>query len=216
MSRVRNLKGQQFGHLTVIERAGSNKRGRATWLCRCKCGKEIIVLGDSLLRKQRSCGCTRSDFLKSFNTQTKTTHGMRYTRLYKEWRGMKNRCFSAKWKDYHNYGGRGITVCEEWKDSFETFRDWALANGYQDNLTIDRIDVNGNYEPSNCRWATVKQQANNTRNSHYIEYNGKTQTIKQWADEFGLNYNTLYSRLTTQKWSVEKALTSPPFSKRGN
>lgn len=127
---------------------------------------------------------------------------------------MINRCSSVGWKSYKNYGGRGIQVCPEWKASFEVFRDWALANGYQDDLTLDRKDVNGNYEPSNCRWATKKQQANNTRKSLYLEFNGEVKTAKEWADELGLNYNTLYSRITTKGWSVEKALTTPPFSKR--
>ena len=127
---------------------------------------------------------------------------------------MINRCTCECWRDYKNYGGRGITVCPEWKESFESFRDWALANGYQDNLTLDRIEVNGNYEPSNCRWATVKQQANNTRSSRYLEFNGEVKTVKEWADELGLNYRTLYSRITTKGWSIEKALTTPPFSKR--
>ena len=121
---------------------------------------------------------------------------------------MKNRCTCESWEHFNNYGGRGITVCDEWKNSFEAFRDWAIANGYQDDLTIDRIDVNGNYEPSNCRWATNKEQCNNTRKTVYLEYQGKRQSIKQWADELGINYNTLYSRLTTKKWSVEKALST--------
>ena len=134
---------------------------------------------------------------------------MRHTRLYKEWRAMKNRCSCSTWEDYGNYGGRGITVCEEWEKSFEAFRDWAIANGYRDDLTLDRKNVNGNYEPSNCRWATLKEQANNTRKSRYIEYKGERKTIRQWADETGINYQTLYSRITTKKWSIEKALTTP-------
>lgn len=213
MSKVKDLTGQRFGALFVVERAGSNASGKATWLCDCDCGKTIIVVGNKL-RRQKSCGCQRRAFLSEFNKMTKTTHGMRYTRLYKIWRSMKNRCSCSSWEDYKNYGGRGITVCDEWKESFESFRDWAFANGYSDGLSIDRIDVNGNYEPSNCRWATVKQQANNTRSNLYLEFNGEVKTAKEWADELGLNYNTLYSRITTKGWSVEKALTTPPFSKR--
>lgn len=214
MSKVNDLTGKRFGRLTVAERAGSNKRGRATWLCNCDCGKTIIAAGSDLIHKQRSCGCQRTDFLEAFNKETKTTHGMRNTRLYREWRAMINRCSSEVWKDYKNYGGRGIIVCPEWASSFESFRDWALANGYQDDLTLDRIRVNGNYEPSNCRWATTKQQANNKRQSLYLEFNGEVKTAKEWADELGLNYSTLYSRITTKGWSIEKALTTPPFSKR--
>ena len=214
MSRIHDLTGQKFGRLTVVERAGSNARGRATWRCACDCGNSLVVVGSDLLTKQTSCGCQRRETLAKFNAETKTTHGMRYTRLYKEWRSMKNRCYCDSWEDYGNYGGRGIVVCPEWRDNFEAFRDWALVNGYQDNLTLDRVNVNGNYEPSNCRWATRKQQANNTRRSLYLEYNGEVKTAKEWADALGLNYNTLYSRITTKGWSIEKALTTPPVSKR--
>jgi hypothetical protein len=215
MSKVHDLTGQRFGMLTVVERSGSNTRGRATWQCRCDCGNDVIVVGSDLIsNKSTSCGCKRSASLSAFNKETKTSHGMRYTRLYREWRSMKNRCSCENWEDYGNYGGRGITVCPEWADSFEAFRDWALANGYRDDLTLDRRDVDGNYEPSNCRWATQAQQANNKRNSRYLEYNGEVKTVKEWADELGLNYSTLYSRITTKGWSTEKALTTPPFSKR--
>lgn len=214
MSKVNDLTGRRFGRLTVVERAGSNARGRATWLCLCDCGRTLVVAGTDLLQRQTSCGCQRSEFLSAFNVETKTTHGMRHTRLYKEWLSMKNRCYCENWEDYGNYGGRGIEVCSEWRNGFEAFRDWALANGYRDDLTLDRVNVNGNYGPSNCRWATRKQQANNTRRSLYLEFNGEVKTAKEWADELGLNYNTLYSRITTKGWSVEKALTTPPFNKR--
>ena len=139
----------------------------------------------------------------------RTRHGETGTRLYWTWHGMKARCFNPRESHFTDYGGRGITVCAEWL-SFEGFRDWALANGYADNLTIDRIDVNGNYEPNNCRWATTVEQANNTRRNHKITFNGKTQNIKQWADELGINYYTLHSRITKSKWDVEKALSKKP------
>lgn len=213
MSKVNNLTNRRFGLLTVIERAGSNARGRATWLCRCDCGELIVVSGNDLIQRQRSCGCQRRKALARFNKETKTTHGMRNTRLYKEWRSMMNRCNAKSGKDYKNYAGRGITVCQEWRTSFENFRDWAHSAGYQDNLTLDRIDVNGNYDPSNCRWATLKEQANNTRSNLYLEFRGERKTAKQWADELGINYNTLHSRITTKGWSVERALTTPPFHK---
>lgn len=209
MSKVRDLTGQKFGRLTVLERAGSNAHGRATWLFRCDCGKTVIAVGSDLIQRQKSCGCQRVDFLSEFNKNEKTTHGMRYTRLYREWRSMINRCESESWRDFHNYGGRGISVFPEWRESFEAFRDWALENGYRDDLTLDRIDVNGNYEPSNCRWASKKEQANNTRRSRYVEFNGEVKTIKEWADSFDLNYNTLYSRISKRGWSVERAITTP-------
>ena len=119
---------------------------------------------------------------------------------------MKNRCNNPSDKRYKDYGGRGITFCKEWND-FESFRDWASANGYRDDLTIDRIDVNGNYEPSNCRWATIEEQANNKRNNLVFTLNGRTQTLAQWCEEYGMNYFTVYRRLG-YGWDISKALDS--------
>ena len=135
------------------------------------------------------------------------THGMSKTRLYRIYRDMVNRCNGKKKRDYDNYYARGITYCKEW-DTFEGFRDWALSNDYRDDLTIDRIDVNGNYEPNNCRWATKIEQNNNTRQNHFITYNGETHTMKQWANILGINYATLKSRLLLYGWTVEEAFTT--------
>ena len=118
---------------------------------------------------------------------------------------MRTRCKNPNFRAYHYYGGRGIKVCEEW-EAFENFRDWALQNGYKEELTLDRIDANGNYEPSNCRWATRKEQSRNTRGVKIIEYNGVKKSIAEWAEDLGINYHTLYSRLTTLGWSAERAL----------
>lgn len=139
-------------------------------------------------------------------------HGMIGTRIYNIWHDMKRRCYCKSRKSYARYGGRGITVCPEWQE-FMPFYDWAMANGYSDNLTIDRIDVNGNYEPSNCRWVTSKEQANNKRNNHMITHNGKTQTITQWADELEINESTLHSRIS-RGFSCEKVLTMPKGCRR--
>ena len=132
------------------------------------------------------------------------THGMSNTRLYRVWQDMKNRCKGTKKRDKQNYHDRGVSYCEDW-EKFEPFRDWALSNGYDDNLTIDRVDVNGNYDPSNCRWVTRAEQNNNTRQNHYITFNGETHTVRQWADILGIKPSTLRSRLNTYKWSVEEA-----------
>jgi hypothetical protein len=136
---------------------------------------------------------------------------MKNTRLYKIWLEMRRRCNCENQTEYENYGGRGITVCDEWngKDCFVNFYNWAMANGYSDNLTIDRIDVNGNYEPSNCRWATYLQQANNTRANIFLTYHGKTQTMADWAREIGINYTTFQRRIKYYGWSVEKAIETP-------
>lgn len=200
MRKFQNLVGQQFGHLIVIERADKKKNGMAFWICRCDCGNTTKPIRTADLKngKTKSCGCL----------QSRTTHGMSYSRIYQIWADMKHRCSNAHNKNYKHYGGRGITVCEEWQNSFEAFYEWAMSHGYADNLTIDRIDGNSSYCPENCRWSTFKVQENNTRRNHYITYNGKTQTMKQWADEIGINYITLSSRINTHHWSVEKALTT--------
>lgn len=160
MSKVTELKGRKFGRLTVLKRDGSNAHGRATWLCICECGKVTTKVGKLLLNGHcRSCGC--GEYENRVNNCT--SHRLSDTRLYSIWRGMKQRCYYQKHKDYHNYGGRGITVCDEWKNDFETFYAWAINNGYRDDLTIDRIDVDGNYETKNCRWSTLYEQAKNRR-----------------------------------------------------
>lgn len=131
-------------------------------------------------------------------------HGMKGTRLYAIWHGMKGRCYNKSHTHYNKYGGRGITICDEWLNSFQAFCDWAIQNGYSDNLTLDRKDTNGNYEPSNCRWATRKEQLNNRRNNIVITYNEKTQTLSQWSEELGIDYHKLLMRIK-HGWSAERA-----------
>lgn len=137
------------------------------------------------------------------------SHGATGTRLYQAWENMRARCNRKSSREYENYGGRGISVCSEWNEHFESFRDWALNNGYSEQLTLDRIDVNGNYEPGNCRWISNKEQQNNKRNNRNITYNGRTQTLNQWAKELGMIPKTLQGRLDKSGWSIEKALTTP-------
>jgi hypothetical protein len=140
------------------------------------------------------------------------THGQakgNQTRIYKIYHGIKNRCLKEREPSYKKYGAKGITICDEWKNSFEAFYEWAISNGYADNLSIDRIDGTKGYSPDNCRWASFEVQNNNTSRNHLITYNGKTQTMAQWAEEIGINYNKLSARLNRSKWSIEKALTTP-------
>lgn len=136
-------------------------------------------------------------------------HGGKGSRLYSIWRAMKTRCYNPNSKAYPRYGGRGITVCDEWLDSFEAFRDWALANGYRDDLTIDRVDSNGPYAPENCRWATYKEQANNTRRNRIITVNGERLTIAAASEKFNLNPFLLYDRISRLGWSAERAIFTP-------
>lgn len=135
------------------------------------------------------------------------THGKRYTKLYYIWSNMKDRCLNKNCKNYPSYGGRGIKICEEWYN-FENFYKWSMNNGYEEGLSIDRIDNDGCYCPENCRWVTMMQQCYNRRSNHYIEYNGKTQTITQWANEYNLTEQILSSRLR-KGWDIHRALTEP-------
>ena len=201
MSVTMVTSGMRFGRLTVVKRL-ENKNHQTMWLCLCECGKETNVSGGSLRRGDtKSCGC----YNREKTAERNTTHQKSKTRLYKIWAGMKKRCLYIKDKNYEIYGGRGIKVCEEWL-KFEAFQDWALSNGYTDELTIDRKDSDGDYEPSNCRWATVTEQANNKRNNHKLTYSGETHTIREWAKLIGISYNTLRSRIQ-RGWGVGKALT---------
>lgn len=135
-------------------------------------------------------------------------HGMTNTRLYRTWKNMRNRCNNPNTYAYKNYGARGIRVCAAWEESFLEFYNWAIANGYDDTLTIDRIDVDGNYEPNNCRWATLKEQNNNMRTNHKLEAFGEVHTIAEWCDITGLTYYCLTSRIKNN-WNIEKALSTP-------
>lgn len=190
-----DLTDKTFGRLTVIRKEGSDNNRKALWLCECSCGNTIIVNTERLHNgKTQSCGCYKADILRS----RLTTHGMSNSKLYNVWHTMIQRCENPKDKQFKNYGERGIAVCKEWHDS-ELFMDWALNNGYEEGLTIDRINVNEGYSPSNCRWITQKEQNNNTRRNIIINYNNKTQTLSQWCDELEFKYSLAYNRFKKGK-----------------
>jgi hypothetical protein len=203
---VRDLTGQQFGKLTVIERAPNSvtsPRTGACWRCVCECGQERINFSRALTNGSiKSCGCNRGEAIRLRNL----THGMTDSREYKSWISLRLRCFSEKDKDYADYGGRGITVCGEWASSFESFyRDMGPC---PPGHSIDRKDTNGNYEPGNCRWATIDVQANNRRSNRPIELNGETLNLTQWARRLGTSAATIRARLF-YGWTIEEALTTP-------
>lgn len=194
-----DLTGQRFGRLTVLERAPSDKSGRIRWECRCDCGNKTIVAGTRLRKgASQSCGCYQRDAVRAHNL----THGetqqkpgeQRIPRIYRIWANMKTRCNNPNTPYYDRYGGRGIRVCPEWENSFETFRNWAIANGYADGLQIDRIDNDGDYTPENCRWVSKEENANNKRNNLIIEWNGEAHTAAEWSKLTGISLKSIYTR----------------------
>lgn len=188
MSKIEDLKGKTFGYLKVISLDDNPLNKRIKWICQCKCGKITSVFAYSLKSgKTQSCGC------KIFESHNKK-HGMKHTRIYETWCGMKKRCYNQNSKSYCYYDKRGISVCDEWLNSFENFYKWAISNGYNDNLEIDRIDTNGNYEPNNCRWVTHCEQQINRTNNIYLEHNGETKSLSEWCRIMGQPYKKIYSR----------------------
>lgn len=207
-----DLTGRKFGRLTVIERVENYITPKGIqmpqWKCKCECGNEKVVRGHDLKRgNATSCGCLRKEKMAEIG-KNKATHGYSRSRLYHIWADMKTRCYNPNSAKYHIYGAEGKTVCAEWLHDFQVFYDWAMSNGYRDDLTIERIDGTKGYSPDNCKWATKKEQNNNKRNNHLLEYNGKTQTITQWADELGIRRDVLYMRINKLHWNTERALTT--------
>lgn len=205
MGRFIDISGQRFGRLTVISHSGTDSHRTALWRCICDCGTEVIVPGTSLRSgNTKSCGCFNRDQVK----ERFTKHGMTESRLYQIWAGMKARCLNPNAVNYADYGGRGISICSEWLESFDSFQDWALQSGYRDDLTLDRKDNDGAYCPSNCQWVTMKAQSNNRRNARIITYNGESHTLAEWSEITGINYNTLYARLG-RGWPLDAVFASP-------
>lgn len=204
--------GKRFGRLTIIafEIADKGTYSETRWIVRCDCGTLKSVSPRKILSgNTQSCGCLRSEQTVDYNKHSKKKHGGRYERLYTVWHNMKQRCYSETCKDYPNWGGRGICVCDEWKNDYANFRDWSLNNGYDPQLSLDRIDVDGNYEPGNCRWADWHTQAKNRTSSLNFEINGEVKNLADIAEEHGIKYGTLYKRIYLYKWPIEKAVNTP-------
>lgn len=190
MGKIRDLTNQKFGMLVVIEQVGVRKGRGMFWKCLCECGQTKEVSGTYLVSgRTKSCGCLAKESLKTRSL----THGMSNNKLYYTWKAMVSRCKNPKNPVFKHYGGRGISVDSQWLD-VKCFIEWALSNGYKEGLEIDRIDVNGNYEPVNCRWATRREQTNNKRNNVRVTINGETHTLGEWSDITGVNINTLQYR----------------------
>ena len=196
-TNLRDLTGMKFGKWTVIQ-SDVITNGRRFCLCVCECGTEKLVDKSSLIRG-KSTQCHSCSLYK---------HGGSNTRLYRIWKNMKQRCSNPKASKFELYGGKGITVCDSWKNSFENFAKWSYENGYTDELSIDRIDSNKNYCSENCRWTTYKEQGNNTSANHLVTYNGITQTLSKWADSLNLPYKVVSERIR-RNWSVEKTFNTP-------
>lgn len=203
-----DLTGKKFFRLTVISYYGI-KSGAKHWNCICDCGNTSIVQGSKLTGgKVKSCGCWKNENAK----KQMTKHGLYQTSEYSVWEGIKQRCYNKNYKQYKDYGGRGIFVCDEWKDNPEAFCKWAKEHGHKKGLELDRIDNDGPYSPDNCRFVTRKVQALNKRSNVLITYNGETDNICSWAKRLGVHYQLLKYRLE-HGWSIEKAFSTPPLNK---
>lgn len=197
--------GQRFGKLVVIECVGKDKNNSYLWKCKCDCGQYTITRSSRLVGgNTKSCGCLKH----TSHRKGKTFISQEDRTLTSVLTGMKTRCSNPNSKHYKNYGARGITVCEEWQH-VDKFREWAYNNGYKPGLTIDRIDPNGNYEPSNCRWVTMQEQSYNKTDNHLITYKGETKCLAEWAIILHIPYDTLRARVGRLGWSIEKAFTTP-------
>lgn len=198
-NNFKDISGQRFSRLTVIEFAGIGKENRAMWRCKCDCGNEVIVSGKSLRTgNTRSCGCLVADLDRERNEKYIKKHGKTNTRLFGVWSSMKDRCYNKNATSYKDYGMRGIAVCEEWKNDFEAFYMWAMEQGYDPSAkrgecTVDRIDCNKGYSPDNCRLANSMQQADNRRSTRRLTFNGTTMNLSDWARFYGRHCSIFHS-----------------------
>jgi hypothetical protein len=208
MAKALDLRGQVFDRLTALHREENDSRGRARWLCRCSCGGSTTAIAADLRNgNTRSCGCLQAE-RRAERVKANTTHGGARTRIYGIWCGIKARCYNPKSAVWRYYGGKGISLCDEWH-SFDAFRDWSFANGYRDDLTIDRIHNDGHYEPGNCRWVTQATQKGNQTSNRMVEYMGENIHLKEACRRAGLPYKTVHRRIVKLGWEDAKALSTP-------
>lgn len=201
-----DVTGQKFGRLTALYRAKTEPGKKIKWVCKCDCGNVTIVDSYKLRHGiSKSCGCYMRETSRKTIRRISITHGKTHTRLHVIWTSMKGRCYSEHYDSYYNYGGRGIKVCDEWLDDFMNFYNWAMANGYNDTLTIDRIDNDLGYSPENCRWVTTKEQARNRRTCVYLTVDGETKTVAEWAEITNQPDGRLRARMR-QGWNDEEVV----------
>jgi len=203
MSKIVDMVGERHGRLTVLSREPNSNSGKAKWLCICECERyKVVSRSDLISKKITSCGCYRKE-TASLSGKSCATHGDTNTRLHRIWCGMKQRANYQNGKQYDRYGGRGISICDEWASDYTAFKHWALQSGYADKLTIDRINNDGDYAPNNCKWSTYKEQENNRCNNTIIEVAGETHTLSEWSDISGISAATLSFRLK-HGWQLEE------------
>jgi hypothetical protein len=200
-----DLTGRTFGRLTVLRRILPNSRGKVKWVCRCVCGKSVVVAGTALKSgNTTSCGCYNREQCRLRGM----LHGQCGSKIYSTYHGIIARCYNKEAGSYPDYGGRGIKVCDRWREGFENFYS-DMGDPPTPDHSIDRIDCNGDYEPGNCRWADWETQCNNKNNTRFLEFAGESKSITQWSHSLGMAKLTLYDRVTKLGWSAEKALTTP-------
>lgn len=206
-NRFKDLTGMVVGRLTVVKVSGMKPRTK--WLCRCECGSECEVVAGKLLsdvRPTRSCGCLSKE-VAAENGRKHATHRMSHGPEYYSWQSMKRRCEDSRSTGFDRYGGRGITVCDRWKNSFEAFFE-DMGKRPTRSHSLDRIDNDGNYEPSNCRWATKREQSRNTRTNRMLSYHGKLMSFVELLELCGKSHSTLFNRLK-RGMTVEDAVDKP-------
>jgi hypothetical protein len=190
MSKTPDLEGCKVGKLTVVKK--SRNRNKMAWECLCECGNKTLITTHEITHKKRkSCGCASGEF------KGKRKHGFCKEKLYKVWADMKGRCNNKNDNHYQWYGERGIKVCDEWKSDYLSFRKWAIENGYKNGLSIERIDVNGNYEPSNCKWANQSEQCRNRRSNRIITIKGESKILTDWCAQHNLSVTTVHNRISS-------------------
>lgn len=202
--RIKVMPGERYGRWVIVNEVEFNNAGSRKFICKCDCGTMRAVRLTHLRQGvSKSCGCLGGELSR----KRATKHGYAGTALYACWQDMIKRCINPKHKRYKDWGGRGISICKEWMD-IESFVKWAQASGYKEELLLERIDNDGNYEPSNCRWATMQEQGNNRRDNRFIAYKGETKTLTQWSRKLGLSSSALSERLK-RGWTIQKALETP-------